>query len=63
MFRPTQQNVRRNPDFAQFFDRMLRRFRLQFAGGGNIRNERNVNKNRVVAPDFIADLPNRFQKR
>src|SRR5215468_10068817 len=42
---------------------MLRRFRLQLAGSGDVRNERNVNEERVFSSLFVSHLANRFEKR
>ena len=42
---------------------MLRRFGFQFTGRGYIRNQRDVNKDRVVAALFVAHLANRLHKR
>src|SRR6266852_4908302 len=42
---------------------MLRRFRLQLAGGRDVRNQRDVNKQSILGSFFVAQLANCFQKR
>ena len=42
---------------------MLRRLRLQLAGGADERNQREVNVERVIAADVLPQLPNRLEKR
>ena len=63
LFRPTDENIRLNSDRAEFFDRVLSRFCFQFAGGGNVRQKRDVNVKRIVFADFFFDLPNRLEER
>ena len=42
---------------------MLRGLGLQFLRGRNPRHQRQVNKDRILAPQFLPHLPNRFKKR
>ena len=62
-FAAADQNVRHDADFAQLGDRLLRRFRFQFAGGLDKRDVSDVQKNRVVVADFERELADGFEKR
>src|SRR6266404_36454 len=53
-----KKNVGLNTNLAQLPDGMLRGFGLQFAGCGDKRNEREVDKQGVLAADFVAHLTN-----
>src|SRR5438067_4859237 len=53
---PAQQDVRLNADRSQIADAVLRRLRLQLAGGADERNERQMNVERVVAADVLTEL-------
>ena len=61
--RPAQQNVRLNPDRPQIADAVLRRLRLELAGRADERHEREMDVQRVVAPDVLAELPDGLQER
>ena len=58
-----QQNIRLNSDAQQFFHRVLRRLGLQFLRRRNKRHQRHVHKQRVLAPQFLPHLPDRFDER
>ena len=57
------QHIRLNPDGAQFLDTVLRRLGFQLAGGGDIRQERQVHIHAAAAPQLRAQLADGFQKR
>src|SRR5690606_24785883 len=61
--RTTQQNVWLDADRAQLLHRMLRRLRFDLAGSGNVRNQRQMNIDDVVASELDTELPDRFQER
>ena len=63
LFRAADDEVRLNPDLAQTFDGVLRRFRFQFARRFQIRDKRQVDVNAVFLPDFEPELTNRFEER
>ena len=42
---------------------MLRRLGLQLAGRTDVRHQRQVDVDRVVAADVLAELPDGFEKR
>ena len=63
MFRAAKQNLRLQTDLAQFRDALLGRFRFQFAGRLDVRNERDVHVHDILRADFENELPDRFQKR
>jgi hypothetical protein len=42
---------------------VLRRFRLYFTRRGDIGNERQVNEDRILPSDFLAELSNGFEER
>src|SRR5580704_4630010 len=52
-----------NADAEHFFDRMLGRLGLEFAGGGDVGNESDVNEQRVFGSEFEAHLANGFEER
>ena len=60
---PADDDVRLNPDAAQLFDAVLGRFRFQFAGGGDIRNQGDMDIEGVVLADFLAHLADRLEER
>ena len=60
---PAEQDVRLNPDRSQIADAVLRRLGLELAGGADERHQREMNVERVVAPDILAELADRFQER
>ncbi len=62
-FRPADENVRDDADCAQLPDRMLGRFRLEFARRLQVRDEREVHETRVFRPFLEPELPRRLQKR
>ena len=57
------QEVRRDADFAQLGDRLLRRLGLQFAGGLDERHVGDVHENGVVVADFEREFADGLQKR
>ena len=58
-----EQDVGLDADRAQFLDRMLRRLGLQFAGAGNERQQRQMDIDRVMARQFVAELADRLEIR
>jgi len=56
-------DIRLNANTAQFFDTVLCRFCLQFAGSANVRYQCNVNVEHVVTADFLLDLTDCFEER
>ncbi len=56
-----KKNVGLNSDAEQFLHAVLRGLGLQFAGGGDVRHEREMNEERVLRPELEAHLANRFQ--
>ena len=57
------EDVRRDAHALQFLHGMLCRLGLVLAARAKVRNERNVDIDRVVASDLAPDLPDRLQKR
>ena len=57
-----KQNVGLNPDAEHFFDAVLRGLGFLFAGGGDVRNESDVNEERVFCAELEAHLANRFEE-
>ena len=51
------------PMRAQFLDRMLGRLGLQFAGRRDVRHQRQMDVDRVVARQVVAELADRLQER
>ena len=51
------------PIDAQVADAVLRRLGLQLAGGADERHERQVDVERVVAADVLAELADRLEER
>ena len=60
---PAEQDVGLNADRAQVADAVLGRLGLQLAGRADERHEREVDVQRVVAADVLAELADRFEKR
>ena len=58
-----EQNVRLNTDRTEVANAVLRRLGLQFAGGADERDERQVNVERVLTSHVLAQLTNRFDER
>ena len=57
-----EQDVRLDADGAQIADAVLRRLRLELAGRADERHERQVDVERVVAPDVLAELADRLEE-
>jgi hypothetical protein len=57
-----QQDVRLDADFAQLLDRVLGRLGLEFAGGRNVRQQRQVHEAGAVAAFLDAHLADRLQE-
>ena len=51
------------PIGAQVADAVLRRLGLQLAGGADERHQRQVDVERVLAADVLAELADRFEER
>ena len=60
---PAQQDIRLNADGLKFLDRMLRRFCFQLSRRGNIGDQRDMEEAGPLAPEFVAKLAYRFEKR
>ena len=58
-----EQNVGLDADRAQFLDRVLGRLGLELAGAGDERQQRQVDVDRVVARQVVAELPDRLEER
>ena len=58
-----QQDVGLDTDRAQVAHAVLRRLGLQLAGGADVRHQRQVHVDRVLAADVLAELANRFEER
>ena len=58
-----EQNMRLNADRAQLLHGVLGRLRLQFAGGGNVGQQRQVNVDGVAARQVVAELADRLEER
>ncbi len=58
-----QQDVRLDADREQFLDRVLRRLGLQLARARDVGHQREMDVDRVVARQFVAELADRFQER
>src|SRR5579871_2792105 len=59
---PAEQHVRLDADGAEVADAMLRGLRLQFARRRDVGDEREVDVERVLAPDVLPELPNGFEE-
>ena len=58
-----QQDVRLDPDLQQLLDRVLGRLGLQLAGGADVRHQREMHIQGVLAPHIHLELADRLQKR
>ena len=58
-----EQNVGLDADRAQVADAVLRRLRLQLAGRADKRHERQMDVERVLAPDVLAELADGLEER
>ena len=58
-----QQDVRLDADRAQLLDRVLGRLGLELAGGRDERQQRQVDVDRVVARQLVAELADRLEER
>ena len=58
-----EQDVRLDADLAQLLHRVLRRLRLQLARGGDVRDEREVDVERVLLAHVVLHLPDRLEER
>ena len=56
-------NVGLNSDFHQLANRVLRRFGLYFPRSRDKRHEREVDENRVLSSDIVAELADRLEER
>src|SRR5207245_10395878 len=57
------QDVRLDPDLHQLSNGVLGRLGLELGGGGDERDEGEVDEQRIVAADFLAELADRLQER
>ena len=60
---PAEQDVGLDADRAQVADAVLRRLGLQLAGGADERHQRQVDVERVLAADVLAQLADRLEER
>ena len=51
------------PSAEQFLHRMLGRLGLEFAGRGDARHQGQVHEHHPLAPEFVAELADRFEER
>ena len=56
------QNIRLNSDAEHFLHAVLRGLGLQFASGGDIRHQRQMNENNIFGAQLQPHLPDRFQE-
>ena len=61
--RARDDDVRVDTDAAQLVHRVLRRLRLQLAGGLDERHERDVEVEHVLGPGLAAELADRLEER
>ena len=61
--RAADDDVGMDADAAQLVHRVLRRLRLQLAGGVEERDERDVQVDDVLGPDLAPELPDRLEER
>ncbi len=61
--RAADDDVGVDTDAAQLVHRVLRRLRLQLAGGLDERHERHVQVDDVLGPDLAPELPDRLEER
>ena len=57
------QHVRLDPDFHQLADRVLRGLGLELAGRRDERHQGQVHEERILAADFLAELPDGLEER
>ncbi len=57
-----EQDVGLDADRSEVADAVLRRLGLELAGGADVRHERQVDVERVIAADVLAELANRFEE-
>ena len=57
------QDVGLDSDLHQLAHGVLRRLRLHLARGRDVRHEREVNEERVLAADLVAELADRLEER
>src|SRR5262245_24660472 len=55
--------MRRNSDLSKLGDRLLCRLGLELPRRLDVRNERNMDENRVIVTNLEREFPDRFQKR
>ena len=58
-----QQDVGLDTDRSQVAHAVLRGLGLELAGGADVRHQREVHVDRVVAPDVLAELADRLEER
>src|SRR5581483_8505122 len=63
LVRAADDDVRMDTDAPQLVDRMLRRLRLQLAGGLDERDERDVDVHHVLGADLAPELADRLEER
>ena len=63
LLRAADEDIRLDADGAQFLDAVLRRLRLELAGSRDVRQQRDVDVERVVRADFLLDLADGLEER
>ena len=63
IFGAAKQDLRLQPDLAQFRDTLLRRLGLELARRANVGDERHVHVDHILWADFENELADRFQER
>src|SRR6185437_3571999 len=59
----TEQNVRLDAEAEQLLDRMLRRLGLGLARGGYVGHQRQMDEERALAAELVAELTDRLEER
>src|SRR5207253_4850999 len=60
---PTDEDVGLDPDLHWIAYRVLRWLGLEVSGGGDVRHQRQVDEDGVVAPDLLPELPDGLEER
>ena len=63
MLAAKNEHVGLDTDLHQLAHRVLRRLRLELTGGGDVRHQREMHEDRVLAADVVAELTDRFEER
>ena len=63
LFRAAYEDIRLNTDGTQFLYAVLGRLGLEFAGSGDIRQQRYMDVERILRANFFLDLTDGFEER